>query len=168
MGAGHLRLAACNPVPQRPPSATDAHVLGRCCVQCPPRSLFGSSPPVDGIDGLDVGGAPAPTSTAPQPTAPTTTDLPSAIPVIAGMPPVTNAAIVDSAAGANEFYPPVAGAKASAYVPSAQQRGSGMVDVIDQSTMTVVASFKAGSISQHVVPSWDLGTRYVTASAAAG
>ena len=41
-----------------------------------------------------------------------------------------------------------------------------MVDVIDQTTMKVVSSFRAGSISQHVVPSWDLKTLYVTASAA--
>ena len=51
------------------------------------------------------------------------------------------------------------------YVPSAVQGGKGYVDVIDQATMTVVDRYEAGSISQHVVPSWDLKTLYVTASA---
>jgi YVTN family beta-propeller protein len=82
------------------------------------------------------------------------------------MPPVVNAANVYSEAGANTMSPTVAGAKAYVYVPSAQQGGPGKVDIIDQATMTVVGSFTAGSISQHVVPSWDLKTLYVTASAA--
>ena len=51
-------------------------------------------------------------------------------------------------------------------MPSAQAGGPGIVDVIDQMTMKVVSSFRAGSIAQHVVPSWDLKTLYVTASAA--
>jgi YVTN family beta-propeller protein len=51
-------------------------------------------------------------------------------------------------------------------VPSAEQNGAGWVDVIDQSTMKVVNRFKAGSLAQHVVPSWDLKTLYVTASGA--
>src|SRR5262249_21437633 len=38
--------------------------------------------------------------------------------------------------------------------------------VIDPTTMKVVNRFRAGSISQHVVPAWDLKTLYVTASAA--
>jgi DNA-binding beta-propeller fold protein YncE len=50
-------------------------------------------------------------------------------------------------------------------VPSAAQGGKGYVDVIDPATMTVIDRFEAGSISQHVVPSWDLKTLYVTASA---
>jgi len=64
------------------------------------------------------------------------------------------------------FSPDVAGAKQYVYVPSAAQNGAGWVDVIDQATMKVVNRYKAGSISQHVVPSWDLKTLYVTASAA--
>jgi YVTN family beta-propeller protein len=90
----------------------------------------------------------------------------SAIPVIAGMPPVVNPANVYSEAGAGMLSPAVAGAKAYVYVPSAQQGGRGTVDVIDQAAMKVVAKFDAGAVSQHVVPSWDLKTLYVTASAA--
>jgi len=68
-------------------------------------------------------------------------------------------------AGANMFSPNVAGARPLVYVPSSVQFGNGYVDVIDQATMTVVDRFEAGSISQHVVPSWDMKTLYVTASA---
>ncbi len=68
-------------------------------------------------------------------------------------------------AGANMMSPNVAGARPLVYVPSAVQGGKGYVDVIDQATMTVVDRFEAGSISQHVVPSWDMKTLYVTASA---
>jgi YVTN family beta-propeller protein len=64
------------------------------------------------------------------------------------------------------FSPNVAGAKQYVYVPSAAQNSAGYVDVIDQSTMKVVNRYRAGSISQHVVPAWDLKTLYVTASAA--
>jgi DNA-binding beta-propeller fold protein YncE len=68
-------------------------------------------------------------------------------------------------AGANMMSPNVAGARPLVYVPSAVQGGTGYVDVIDQATMTVIDRYEAGSISQHVVPSWDLKTLYVTASA---
>ncbi len=68
-------------------------------------------------------------------------------------------------AGANMMSPNVAGAKSYVYVPSAATNGDGYVDVIDQATMTVVDRYKAGALAQHVVPSWDLKTLYVTASA---
>jgi YVTN family beta-propeller protein len=68
-------------------------------------------------------------------------------------------------AGANMLSPNVAGARPLVYVPSAAQGGAGFVDVIDPVTMTVIDRYETGSISQHVVPSWDLKTLYVTASA---
>jgi YVTN family beta-propeller protein len=73
---------------------------------------------------------------------------------------------VYAAAGASMMSPNVAGAKEYVYVPSAAQNSAGWVDVIDQQTLQVVNRYKAGSVSQHVVPSWDLRTLYVTASAA--
>jgi YVTN family beta-propeller protein len=73
---------------------------------------------------------------------------------------------VYAAAGPDMMSPNVAGAKEYVYVPSAAQNSAGWVDVIDQQTLQVVNRYKAGSISQHVVPSWDLKTLYVTASAA--
>jgi len=92
---------------------------------------------------------------------PTTPQVTTAAPSSAPKP-----ANVYAAAGADMFSPNVAGAKQYVYVPSAAQKGAGWVDVIDQATMQVVNRYKAGSISQHVVPSWDMKTLYVTASAA--
>jgi YVTN family beta-propeller protein len=97
------------------------------------------------------------TSIATTGAAPGTTGAPGTAPLDA-----TN---VYGYAGANMFSPNVAGARPLVYVPSAVQGGKGYVDVIDQATMTVVDRYEAGSISQHVVPSWDLKTLYVTASA---
>ena len=82
------------------------------------------------------------------------------------MPPVVDPANVYSQAGANMFSPNVANARPLVYVPSPLQGGSGTVDVIDQNTMQVIDTFRAGAIAQHVVPSWDLKTLYVNASAA--
>jgi YVTN family beta-propeller protein len=45
------------------------------------------------------------------------------------------------------------------YVPNSR---SGTVDVIDPSTYKVVEHFAVGDLPQHVVPSWDLKTLYVT------
>ena len=81
-------------------------------------------------------------------------------------PPLLNASNVYSEAGANMLSPVVAGARRLVYVPSPLQGGSGTVDIIDQDTMEVVDGFIAGGIAQHVVPSWDLTTLYVNASAA--
>ena len=92
---------------------------------------------------------------------PTTPQVTTAAPSSAPKP-----ANVYAAAGADMLSPNVAGAKQYVYVPSAAQKGAGWVDVIDQATMQVVNRYKAGSISQHVVPSWDMKTLYVTASAA--
>jgi YVTN family beta-propeller protein len=45
------------------------------------------------------------------------------------------------------------------YVPNSD---SNSVDVIDQHTFKVVGHFSVGALPQHVVPSWDLKTLYVT------
>jgi YVTN family beta-propeller protein len=50
-------------------------------------------------------------------------------------------------------------ARAYVYVPNSQ---SNTVDVISQRTMRVVRSFPVGALPQHVVPSWDLKTLWVT------
>ena len=39
---------------------------------------------------------------------------------------------------------------------------TGKVDVIDPATFTVVDHFAAGQSPQHIVPSWDLQTLWVT------
>ena len=88
------------------------------------------------------------------------------VPAVGTMPPVVDASNVYSQAGASLLSPSVANARRLVYVPSPLQGGSGTVDVIDQDTMEVVDTFIAGGIAQHVVPSWDMKTLYVNASAA--
>lgn len=55
--------------------------------------------------------------------------------------------------------PAARGVPARVYVPNSQ---SGTVDVIDQRTAKVVESFAVGQLPQHVTPSWDLRTLWVT------
>ena len=94
-------------------------------------------------------------------------DGPGAISVIAGMPPVVNAANVYSEAGRQRVLAAVAGAKSYVYVPSAEQNGAGVGrrDRSGDDEGRRPRSRPARS-RQHVVPSWDLKTLYVTASAA--
>jgi YVTN family beta-propeller protein len=62
-------------------------------------------------------------------------------------------------AGANMLTGAAKLAKPLIYVPNSQ---SATVDVIDPSTFKVVEHFAVGLLPQHVVPSWDLKTLYVT------
>jgi DNA-binding beta-propeller fold protein YncE len=66
---------------------------------------------------------------------------------------------VYSEVGANNFSPAVAGALSRVYAPN---NISGKVDVIDPATFTVIDHFAAGASPQHIVPSWDLQTLWVT------
>lgn len=95
--------------------------------------------------------------------------LPAALllaPVIAlgqpAMPPVVDAGNLYSEAGAGKFSPAVADALSRVYVPNLQ---SNDVYVIDPATMKVVDRFKVGINPQHIVPSWDLKTLWVTNNA---
>jgi DNA-binding beta-propeller fold protein YncE len=54
---------------------------------------------------------------------------------------------------------PAREARPLVYVPNSQ---SATVDVIDQRTFRIVRHFAVGALPQHVVPSWDLRTLYVT------
>ena len=63
---------------------------------------------------------------------------------------------------AGRYSPAVADALSRVYVPEV---GSGSVSVIDPSTMKVVDHFAVGRDPQHIVPSWDLKTLWVTGSA---
>jgi len=88
----------------------------------------------------------------------------AALPVatVAGMPPVVDASNLYSEAGANHFSPAVAGALPRIYVPNLR---SDDVYVIDPATYKVVDRFKVGRSPQHIVPSWDLQTLWVTNNA---
>ena len=86
----------------------------------------------------------------------------SAIDVVPGMPPVTDAKNLYGDAGANRLSPAVVGALNRVYVPDLR---SDNVYVIDPITFKVVDKFPVGRSPQHVVPSWDLQTLWVANNA---
>src|SRR5262245_37068427 len=84
---------------------------------------------------------------------------PAPIVTVPGMPPVIDPANLYSETAAGKVRPDVARALPRIYVPN---RRSNDVSVIDPNTMKVVDRFKVGVHPQHVVPSWDLKTLWVT------
>lgn len=95
-----------------------------------------------------------------QPTYPGAT--PSAIQTIPGMPPVVNPTNLYSETTAGHIAPEIAQDPARVYVPNLR---SNDVYVIDPATSQVVDKFPVGKSPQHVVPSWDLRTLWVTNNA---
>jgi YVTN family beta-propeller protein len=81
---------------------------------------------------------------------------------VPGMPPVVDATNLYSAARAGMLSPAVIRALARVYVPNVK---SNDVYVIDPATFTVVDRFTVGVNPQHVVPSYDLRTLWVTNNA---
>jgi YVTN family beta-propeller protein len=81
---------------------------------------------------------------------------------VPGMPPVVDARNLYSEIGADKLSSAVAGHRELVYVPHVQ---SNDVYVIDPATFKVVDKFKVGLNPQHVVPSWDLQTLWVTNNA---
>ena len=88
--------------------------------------------------------------------------LAQTVTTVPGMPPVSNPNNMYSDAGLNNFSPNVAGALQRIYVPNLR---SNDVYVIDPTTFQVVDRFPVGRSPQHVVPSWDLKTLWVTNNA---
>jgi YVTN family beta-propeller protein len=86
----------------------------------------------------------------------------AAIETVPGMPPVTDPANLYSETTADKLSPAVAKALPRVYVPNLQ---SNDVSVIDPATLKVVDRFPVGVNPQHVVPSWDLTTLWVTNNA---
>jgi len=78
------------------------------------------------------------------------------------MPPVVDRNNLYSEAGAGKMSPTVADALPRVYVPNLQ---SNDVYVIDPATMKVIDRFRVGINPQHIVPSWDLKTLWVTNNA---
>ncbi len=85
-----------------------------------------------------------------------------ALEVVPGMPPVPDPANIYSESTAGRLSAAVAGHLERIYVPHVQ---SNDVYVIDPATFKVVDKFKVGINPQHVVPSWDLKTLWVTNNA---
>ncbi|WP_405167057.1 hypothetical protein OG203_19330 [Nocardia sp. NBC_01499] len=97
---------------------------------------------------IGTSAAAAPTSVPPEPPR----DL------LPGMPPPLSP--TDVYAANRELSPAVAGQRSLVYVPNSE---SNSVSVIDPDTFEVIDSFPAGGAEpQHVVPSYDLQTLYVT------
>ena len=85
-----------------------------------------------------------------------------AIETVPGMPPVTNPLNLYSEAVAGKVSPAIANDLPRVYVPHVQ---SNDVYVIDPVTFKVIDKFKVGINPQHIVPSWDLKTLWVTNNA---
>ncbi|MGZ5037828.1 MAG: YVTN family beta-propeller repeat protein [Usitatibacter sp.] len=81
---------------------------------------------------------------------------------VPGMPPVPDPSNLYSETGAGKLSPAVEGHLERIYVPHVT---SNDVYVIDPRTFKVVDTFKVGLNPQHVVPSWDLQTLWVTNNA---
>jgi YVTN family beta-propeller protein len=92
----------------------------------------------------------------------TTTAGKTKITTIPGMPPVVDPTNMYSEAGTDKFSATVKTALPRVYVPNLQ---SNDVSVIDPSTMKVVDTLPVGINPQHIVPSWDLKTLWVTNNA---
>ncbi len=85
-----------------------------------------------------------------------------AVQTVPGMPPVVNPSNLYSEAGANMLSAAVSGDLTRVYVPNLE---SNSVSVIDPATQKVIDTFPVGSNPQHVVPSFDLQTLWVTNNA---
>jgi YVTN family beta-propeller protein len=85
-----------------------------------------------------------------------------AVETVPGMPPVTDPKNIYSETVAGKVSPALAGHKELVYVPHVQ---SNDVYVIDPKTFKVIDKYKVGLNPQHVVPSWDMQTLWVTNNA---
>jgi YVTN family beta-propeller protein len=81
---------------------------------------------------------------------------------VPGMSPVTDPINLYRETGPDKLSPAVANVPARVYVPNVK---SNEVHVIDPTTLKVIDRFKVGTNPQHVVPSWDLTTLWVTNNA---
>ncbi len=75
------------------------------------------------------------------------------------VPPPVDRHNVYAADAAGRLSPVVQGDPARVYVPNTK---SATVDVVSQKTFKVVDHFAVGALPQHVTPSWDLRTLWVT------
>jgi YVTN family beta-propeller protein len=78
---------------------------------------------------------------------------------VAGIPALVDRNDVYAADRPGELSPVARRAKAYVYVPNSK---SNTVDVISQKSGRIVRNFAVGALPQHVTPSWDLKTLYVT------
>jgi YVTN family beta-propeller protein len=79
-----------------------------------------------------------------------------------GMPPLADPSNLYSEIAAGKLSPTLAGHRELVYVPHVQ---SNDIYVIDPKTLKVIDKYKVGLNPQHVVPSWDMQTLWVTNNA---
>jgi YVTN family beta-propeller protein len=92
----------------------------------------------------------------------TSTAAPKKVATIPGMPPVVDPSNLYSEIGSDKVSDVAKQALSRVYVPNLQ---SNTVSVIDPATMQVIDTIRVGVNPQHVVPSWDLKTLWVTNNA---
>ena len=115
--------------------------------------------------GVSVSGTPGPSPThVKTPRPPGRRVDPGTLPpggrrALRGMPAVLNPRNIYAADAAGALSSKVAGARSLVYVPDGI---ANRVDVIDPSSYKVIDSFHVGRLPQHVVPSYDLKTLWVT------
>jgi YVTN family beta-propeller protein len=107
------------------------------------------------------------TASAPAAASPAANPLPAAaaaptVSTVPGMPPVADARNLYSETASGKWSPAVQGDLERIYVPNLR---SNDVHVIDPHVMKVTGRFKVGDAPQHIVPSWDLRTLWVTNNA---
>ena len=94
--------------------------------------------------------------------APASAPATPAVATVPGMPPVVDPKNLYSEQAAGKVIAAIAGDLARVYVPNLR---SGDVYVVDPAAMKVVDRFKVGIVPQHIVPSWDMKTLWVTNNA---
>jgi YVTN family beta-propeller protein len=126
-------------------------------------ALFGSLLVACGGGGGSDRAASNPLVAADEPpsTAPPTTTVPP-VQTIPGMPPVVDPKNLYSETTAGKIADVAKDDLVRVYVPN---RSARTVSVIDPATLKVVDTFPVGIDPQHVVPSWDLRTLWVTNNA---
>ena len=86
----------------------------------------------------------------------------AAVETVPGMPPVPDAKNLYSETASGRISPALQGDLERIYVPNLR---SNDVYVVDPQQLTVIDRFKVGIGPQHIVPSWDLRTLWVTNNA---
>lgn len=114
------------------------------------------------IVGINAGSAPGWAQDVGTPSESGSSTAAPLVQTIPGMPPVPNPANLYSETGVGHIAPEVAQDPERVYVPNLR---SNDVSVIDPTTNKVVDHFPVGKSPQHVVPSWDLRTLWVTNNA---
>ena len=116
-------------------------------------SLTGSTKKASSHTHRPARSRPPPGTTRPGSTCPPVTGA------LADMPPVVDPCNIYAADGPDHLSPVAQTARPLIYVPNSL---NDTVDEIDPTTHQVVREFAVGALPQHVVPSWDLKTLWVT------